>query len=219
MKPPLVLLLLASVAFQVLAGPLYEVELAGRGPFAPDFVLVTLACARLLRGPGPWLLAAAALGLVADALSLDPWGAHAAAYAAAAWVAGLAARAGAASWPPRALALLLAAASGGAARAGAMWAWRQDSAMPGLESVAGSAVWEAALGLVVLALLDAARGTVPRSCRGAVPRSCRGAVPRSCRGAVPRSCRGAVPRSCPGRLVAPARGEVPRSRPVDLRSR
>jgi len=150
MRPFVLIALLFAFLFQTMALPLYAI-----GPAAPDFILLLVSYAALHERPRRSLILALVAGGLADAISIDPWGAHVLAYSAAAWVLmGPSAQSWSGSALPRALLALVAAAAAAAARAGLLWALREPPALYGPFPLGSSVAYQGILSLVAFGLLD-----------------------------------------------------------------
>ena len=156
MKPLLLPVLLLAFTFQIVALPLYRI-----GPVGPDFLLILVAYVAAFDRPRRALAFALAVGLVADAVSADPWGTRALGYLAP-WGILLLARGS--GWTedaiPRAVLIALATCASGAVRI-ALLSLRAEPLGPlELEAAAGMALYNAFLGLAAFRLLDAFRGRI-----------------------------------------------------------
>ena len=150
MKLPLIITLFLAFLFQIFLLPLYQI-----GPAGPDFVLLLLlyvARHDRLRRSLPLALFS---GLLADALSMDPWGAHAAAYAGAVLFLGQWARDG---WRGEPGARIVTAAAGalvaGALRLGVLSLVKDSRPLFEITALASCALYNGFLSLIVFGLLD-----------------------------------------------------------------
>jgi rod shape-determining protein MreD len=153
-KPLLAPALLLAFSFQLIALPLYKI-----GPIGPDFLLIIVAYVAAFDRPRAALGLAALVGLAADLLSADPWGARALGYLAP-WL--IFHVAGAAGWVedsiPRAVLLAFATAGAGAVRLALLDLHDEPAGPFALEAAGGMALYNAVLGLAAFRLLDAFRG-------------------------------------------------------------
>jgi rod shape-determining protein MreD len=161
MKSSLLVVLFLAFLSQLLLVPLYKV-----GPAGPDFVLLVLSYAALLDRPRRSLSLAFFSGLLADALSADPWGAHAAGYAAAAFLLG---RWGRDGWAGERLARFFLLTAGllaaGGVRLGALSLLKDSRPVFELQALLLGTLYNASLSLLVFGLLDPFRArlfSVPR---------------------------------------------------------
>jgi rod shape-determining protein MreD len=155
-KPLLVPALLLALSFQVVALPLYRI-----GPIGPDFLLILVAYVAAFDRPRRALVFASAVGLLADALSADPWGTRAIGYLAP-W--GIFRLAGGSGWTedaiPRAILLALATSTCGAARLILLSLAGEPPGPLDFKVMAGMALYNAFLGLAVFRLLDPFRARI-----------------------------------------------------------
>jgi rod shape-determining protein MreD len=83
------MLIALAIVYQTVALPLYQIGAAG-----PDFVLVAVGYPAMYGGGAAPIVLATMTGLLVDALSLEPWGAHALGYVVAAGILQVARRGG-----------------------------------------------------------------------------------------------------------------------------
>lgn len=170
MKRTSFLVLCAALAYQLLALPLYSLRpddvLASLslGPLlpgeriAPDFVLLVLVWFAVLDPTSRVLWAALSCGLIVDALSLDPWFAHALGYPVAVWFVRLPLRERwAEAFLPRLLVTALALVFAAAVRMAVLWLSQPRAASPALESFGLEILYDLLLSVPLFVLLDACR--------------------------------------------------------------
>lgn len=156
-----------AILYQVLAGPLYSVTLPWAGKIAPDLLLVaTAAHAVRCQSTSRAILAALLMGLIADALSVDPFLTRTLSFSLLGWVGSGSGRNGLMENPIGRFAYYLAATAVGAgASAGWLLATGFERLIPTWQQGLCAWVYHAALGCALLGLLEPL-GPAPRRRQG-----------------------------------------------------
>jgi len=158
MTPVAALCLFLAFLYQLLALPLYRIEIGGAASIGADFVLLVVLYLATFDAARRGLLAAVSAGVAVGCIAADPLGVQVISYASAACFA---CRAGAMGWgesvAPRFLALTGAAAVALLVREALLWALEVEERMPDIGLALASVLYQGVLGAIVFVLLDPLR--------------------------------------------------------------